>query len=479
MATATLTPSSAWEFLSSYRANPVAFSRDILGADPWSACEDIMRALAQPHARVAVRACHGSAKTWVAAQLVLWWLSTGGIAITTAAKFTQVKKLLWLEIHKAYGKALLPIGGQLNDTELRIAPDCYALGMSTNDETRFQGWHAPRLLFVLDEAPGIAPGIYRAIKGSRAGGDVRQLVLGNPIPPGGPYQDCFTVQRAGWTTFRVDAFDTPNLEGVALAEDGVDGPGRTKELTELTEEELDWAPRPYLTTRRWVLECYTDFGTRSPYWQAKVRGEFPEQAEDALLALGWLEKARQSELNSADDERAFAGIDVAGPGEDETVACVRVGPRIVAMQAWASADPKGAVAAFLAPWKDRLDQVNVDSVGIGWYFARHLEDLDFPVTDVNAGDAANDREKFANLKAELYWGFRERCEQGLVAGLDDELAISQLSTIRYQHKPSGQIAIEKKDDARKRGLKSPDRAEAIILAFAAEQHDSGMSFAEY
>ena len=157
---------------------------------------------------------------------------------------------------------------------------------------------------------------------------------------------------------------------------------------------------------------------------------------------------------------------MAGPGEDETVLCVRRGPRIVLLQAWAGKDPRGDVLAALMPFKDRLQSVNVDSVGIGYYMAKHLKDQSVNVQEVNVGEKAYDPEKYANRKAELYWGLRARTQAGDIAGLTDERAIAQLAGIRYSHNSRGQVVIESKDEARKRGVKSPDRAEAVMLAFA-------------
>jgi hypothetical protein len=66
----------------------------------------------------------------------------------------------------------------------------------------------------------------------------------------------------------------------------------------------------------------------------------------------------------------------------------------------------------------------------------------------------------------LYWGLRLRAQDGDLAGLTDERTIAQLAGIRYSHNSRGQVVIESKEDARKRGVRSPDRAEAVMLAFA-------------
>ena len=161
-----------------------------------------------------------------------------------------------------------------------------------------------------------------------------------------------------------------------------------------------------------------------------------------------------------------AGLDVAGPGEDETVLCLRQGPRIILLRSWAGQDPRGDVLAALAPYRSKLKTINVDVVGIGYYMARHLRDHKLPVREINVGLAARNKEKFLNLKAEIYWGFRERALGGDLAGLTDDRTIAQLAGIRYLQNSRGQIVIESKEEARKRGVKSPDRAEAVILAFA-------------
>ena len=70
-------------------------------------------------------------------------------------------------------------------------------------------------------------------------------------------------------------------------------------------------------------------------------------------------------------------------------------------------------------------------------------------------------------------GYLQRFESRDVAGLTDEKTIAQLASIRYQHNARGQVVIESKEEARKRGVKGPDRAEAVMLAFAAGDHTRG------
>jgi hypothetical protein len=160
---------------------------------------------------------------------------------------------------------------------------------------------------------------------------------------------------------------------------------------------------------------------------------------------------------------------VAGPGDDETVLCIRQGDAILHLEAWADADARGKVLAALRPWKNRgLDAVNYDSAGIGTYFGPALADEGYPVVPVNVGESPTTdkaKEQFLNLRAEVFWNFREWAAEGMLAGLTDRAAIAQLAGIRYEHNRRGQVEIEKKKDARKRGVKSPDRAEAIVLAF--------------
>ena len=445
-------------------ADPVAFSEVYLDETLWEKQVEIMRSV-ECNPRTAVKACHASSKTRTAASLTLWWLAKfeQAVVITTAPTERQVKKLLWGEIHTLAAKSRIrfPVPSAM---ELKLGPKRLALGMTTSAENQavsFAGWHGVNLMIIVDEAPGVDQRVFDAIEGIRTSGNVRVLELGNPVVGSGHFHDNFGANRASCSAISISAFDTPNLKGLTI-----------DDLMGMSEAELDENPCPYLVTRRWVKERYEDWGPEDPRFQARVMGAFPTQGEDALVSLVWLEAASKREaIESAGG--IVAGVDVAGPGKDETVVCIVQDGSILDLLAFGHADPRGEVVSVLRGYGERLALVNVDSIGIGYNFARHLQDLGFPVRDINVSlasfDTAEESEatkQYASLKAQLYWNLRERFRKGKVRGLTDETTLAQLSTIRHLTDSRGRIAIEPKEKARRRGVKSPDRAEALMLALA-------------
>jgi hypothetical protein len=248
--------------------------------------------------------------------------------------------------------------------------DNFALGLSTDQAENFQGYHGKRVLIIADEAPGIEPAIWDAIADIMAGGMVHIVMAGNPTRPSGPFFDAFHLGRGLWNSINIDAFDSPNLRGLTL-----------EKLLQLDSAEggpLDDNPVPYLVPKRWVYDQYSVWWhgdeRSSPVWMSRVRGQFPDQAEDALIKLHWLERAkRRAEEAPVRDTggRQIAGVDV-GIGEAETVVYLcelsKPNSKVLKFGAWRGQDTRGQVVAFLKPYRDRLTQVRVDADGVGHNF---------------------------------------------------------------------------------------------------------------
>jgi hypothetical protein len=213
---------------------------------------------------------------------------------------------------------------------------------------------------------------------------------------------------------------------------------------------------------------------------SRVRAEFPEQAQNALIKLAWLERAKQSAVCDpvvdTGSSRLVAGVDVGG-GEAETVVYVceyrRDRLTIIGLGVWRGEDTRGHVAKYLEQSRRRLSSVRVDAIGIGHNFGLHLRDLGFPVELVNVSRACEDLPQFAennpalrfvNLKAQYYQTLADAFELNHVYGFTDDVTLGQLANLLYEIDSQGRIRIEPKEKARLRGITSPDRAEALMLA---------------
>ncbi len=457
--------------------DPVLFASHVLGMELWAREMEILRTI-KSHRRTAIKACHGVGKTFTLAVAGLWWLARypEGVVLTTSSTMRQVSTQLWLEIHRLAEHARVRYP-KLKSSELTFRDERnFALGFSTNQAINFQGYHAPQLLIIADEAPGIEPGIFDAIAGTMAGGRVHIVMAGNPTIPSGPFFDAFTKERGLWKCLSIDAFDSPNLAGLnleqLLAMDPADG------------GPLDDNPFPQLVTRRWVFEQYQAWWhgneNSSPQWLSRVLARFPDQSENALFKMKWLERARertlQNPITDAGSGPLVAGVDVGG-GESETVVYVceftSNRPKIIRMGAWRGEDTRGQVVSLLKEFRTRLSLVRVDAVGIGHNFGLHLRDCRFPVEMVNVGMpceirpqmAENDpTRRFVNLKACFYQALADAFERDQIEGLTDEETIGQLSGLLCELDSQGRMKIESKEKARARGVRSPDRAEALMLA---------------
>lgn len=462
------------DFVSETEANPNFFGQYVLGRDRWEVQKQIADDLTVPRARIAVKGANATGKTNLSADTVLWWTIHGGITITTAPTFRQVTKTMWPAIRTAHTKARYPLGGKLLNTELQIAPDIFALGMSTDAGVNALGFHG-RILVVIDEAPGIGTGIFDAVRGIRAGGDVRILMLGNPDVEGGPYSEAFTAVGSGYRCYTISAFDTPNLTTLKKRPEEP-WQETLKTLLELSPDALEDNVRPYLATRHWVKEMYDECGVDSPLWESRVLAQFPSQSQYAAYPLAWLEAAKKRTIEVPADADWQAGIDVAEAGEDETVLTVRHGPMIQPgfPISW-SKNPEtiqGEMIEALKPFRGKDIIVAYDAIGVGAYFATPLKQAGFRCVPIKVSESPTDKENFPLLRDEMSWALRDRMKpdaDGMAqfGGLVDEKAFRQLANIRYAPDSQGRRKFESKESLRRRGAKSPDRAESIMLAFSA------------
>ena len=165
--------------------------------------------------------------------------------------------------------------------------------------------------------------------------------------------------------------------------------------------------------------------------------------------------------------RSVLGADIARFGGDETVILSREGSRARVHKVLPQSDTMATSGEIIKAMRETGALVaKIDAVGIGAGVFDRLNEQGIPVEEMQSGAAAQDRERFANARAEWWWSLRTRFEAADIDIPDDETLISQLSGIRYKINSRGQILIESKDDMKRRGVSSPDRADALMLAFS-------------
>ena len=483
-----------------YRDDPAGFARDVLGSRWWTAQTEIADALTR-HRRVAVKAANGVGKTFLAADLCLWFLHTHApsVVLTTAPTWRQVESLLWEEIRRrvrtvnvlAERDATKPkLEGALLQTKLKIAEGHFAMGLSTDEPVRFQGFHADDLLVVLDEACGVPEEIWDAVEGVCVGTNNRVLAISNPLSPAGHFYGLFKSPQ--WKTFTISALAHPNV----VAPDGPRIPGAvTREAVEdriaaWCEEEDEGVSEglPEITTAQTESEGHTaampdtrhpNTDTRNVVWEgrryrpngmfrSRVLGEFPESASDSLFHLDWIEVAMNRKLD--EEAPVVLAVDVARFGSDETVLALRRGLVVTEIRSYRGLDTMETARRVQARAREvGAEIVTVDEVGVGAGVVDRLREKGLsgliPVQFGARPCATGGERQFLNLRAQTFWALRDRLREGTIALLRDPVLQAQMANLRYGYALSGQIQIESKEEIRRRGLPSPDRADALALLF--------------
>jgi hypothetical protein len=444
-----------------YRDDPVGFVREVLGGDPWARQVEILEAV-RDHARVTVRSCHGVGKTYVAACAALWRLHcfSPSVVLTTAPGHRQVKDVFWRQIRRLQNRARVKLPGEVRETAIKIAEDTFALGFATDEGDRFQGFHSPHLFIVVEEASGVSEAIFEAIDGCLTTDGSRILMIGNPTRATGRFRESHRTE--GWRRIQISAFDSPNVSGASLPVDAASA----------TEAPL-WPElvRRELVTPRWVWERQEEWGIESPIYQIRVLGEFPDAGEDTLIPLSWIEAAhaRWRSGGWSKAEPAELGVDVARYGGCETVVIVRRGGVVSRVAAWMGQDLMASTNRIVAIAREEapVGAINVDVIGLGAGVVDRLREQGVPhVYGVNVASRAQDGERYDRRRDELFFVLRERFRTGEIALPPDDRLRAQLASLGYGYTSGGRLQVESKEELRRRGLRSPDRADALMLAFA-------------
>ena len=446
------------------------------------------------YTRTAVQSCHDMGKTHIAGTAVLAYMfpHPNTIVVTTAPSHQLLQNQLWAEMRSVYKRSKYKLGGTLLDGKpsLHINDKWFAIGMTppkSHDpaQSDFQGFHADHIVILFDEATGIPKKIWDMAESMMTSHNVKFWALGNPTDPSSEFANCFKGYQ--YHKIKITCFDSPNLQTNGLRNIN-DLRNETEYVKSLPEEEREAhlnsykVEAPFLLTARFVIGALIKWGFDSPWFQARILGEFPKHALDTLLSPSQIEESFTREIDDSDSYEVI-GVDVARFGSDETVITRFKGkieqPKVVTSKQDLVQTFEMLKNYLLFGDGINVKKVGIDDSGLGGGLTdqiRHDKKLmhRIDLVPLIAAAQANEPEKYLNQRAEMYWLLAQDVKEILRLQKCDESG-SQLSSIKYKITPKSQIQIESKDDMKRRGMPSPDKADSLAMANYMRHSSTGVS----
>ena len=443
-----------------YVNDPVRLVQEVLHMNPTEEQLKLLNSICEGD-HVSARSGRGIGKTTGLAMVIWWYMITRPHCRIpcTAPTENQLRDVLWAELTKQHRQMDDYFADFFEMTTDRIfhvdhKATWFAVARTARKEASesFQGFHEENMMFVVDEASGVPDEIFDVMEGAMTDLGNKALLVGNPTRTFGFFHSTHhEYADKPWKVFHFSS-----------------------EESELVKKNPQW------------LENMADRpgGKTSNFYRVHVLGEFPIEDDSTVIPLPWIVAAVDREIeyirplsNRAVDS---VGVDIAAGGDNDTVFCFLKGVRVIGLVAYEkeeSMKAAGRVAGLTRrgpetrkykgrrrPIPPELIRIDVCGVGIGVYERLMEQGLD--VMGIDVREATSDPTLYVNKRSELYWKLREHFESGMISIPNDKVLIRELASIKYELDSRGRILIWSKQRMKKEGIKSPDRAEALMLAFA-------------
>lgn len=386
--------------------------------------------------KLALAAPNGAGKSErVVAVSILRWLNRWprGRVILTSADAKQIDSQIMPALKAHQGK--FP-GWEFLGRSIRTHDNGFLLAFTTDESSRCEGHHANRfspLLVVIDESKSVDNAIFQAF--DRCTFNV-ELLISSPGLKQGRFYDAFTAHREQFLlTLQVGLKDCPHIP------------------------------------RERIQDVVATYGEASPFTRSTLYGEFMDEDSSQPMAVKYqglidLLDSPPGARISRDQTSAF--VDFAAGG-DENVIAVRSGNKLIDLVAWRDRDTVAAVGRCIIEFRRlglRPEQVWGDAGGLGHPMCDMLRDAGWGINRFDFGGKAYNEKVYFNRGMEIWANLSKSIEKREVVLINDPALVNQLTTRKVFYDMKGRVRLESKDDLRARGLKSPDRADAVAGAFA-------------
>ena len=402
----------------------------------------------------AIASGHGIGKSALVSWIIEWAITTheDTRGVVTANTDNQLRTKTWAELAKWHRLSLFGHWFELTATALYSRDPkhekTWRIDMtpwSERNTEAFAGLHnkGNRVLLIFDEASAIADIIWEVSEGALTDSNTEIIwcAFGNPTRNSGRFRECFGRFKHRWEHRQIDS--------------------RTCRMTNKDQ----------------IAQWVADYGEDSDFVRVRVRGVFPRAGSTQFIGSDLVEAAASREARSGLYDALVIGVDPARFGDDESVIYIRKGRdgKTHPPLKFRGLDTMQLAARVAEQYESfRADGIFVDGGGLGAGVVDRLRQLRVPVIEVQFG-ASPDRSNFGqeaiaylNKGAEM-WGVMREWLAGGGAIPDDNDLKSQLESREYgfaMKDGRDAIQLESKKDMKKRGLSSPDIADALALTFA-------------
>lgn len=453
--------SPAAEKVAKWRLYPVTFVQEVLRATPEDWQFECLEAIhGSGKQRFALKASKGPGKSallsWIG-----WWKMVcfpHPKCVATSISGDNLRDNLWTEFSNWQKRSEL-LKSKFVHTAKRIFakdhPETWFVSARTwpkeadsnaQAET-LAGIHADHVLFLVDEVGGIPDAVIATAEGGLAnaepgsGRTAELWIAGNPTQTSGPLWRACGAQRGLWWVKEISG--------------DPDDPKRAKRVS------ITWARQQIAL-----------WGKDNPWVRVNVFGKFPLGQSNTLIGVQEAEDASHRKLNDATwiDAPKVLGIDVARFGEDRTVFYPRQGRMAFQPKVFRKFDTMyiaGQAALSIIKWEP--DGVLIDQTGIGAGVVDRLRQMGYQVIGIDGSSSplgGADMPAMINRRVEMWWKLADWLRTGGAIPEDNEL-IAELTAPMYKFTKDNELQLESKDDMKKRGIASPDKADALALTFAA------------
>jgi len=421
------------------------------GPDAWQVdiLSHVRDGLPIAHAvQIAIASGHGVGKSALVAWLVLWAITTAEDAkgVVTANTESQLRTKTWPELAKwhrlcAFGKDFTLTATSLYsaDADHEKTWRVDAIPWSERNTEAFAGLHnqGKRILVMFDEASAIPDIIWETTEGALTDEETQIIwaAFGNPTRNTGRFRECFGRLRHRWQHRQIDS--------------------RTARMTNKAQ----------------IAQWVADYGEDSDFVRVRVRGVFPRAGSTQLIPSDVVDasRARWENVHTMSFDPLVLGVDVARFGDDSSIILARRGRHVEWIEPHRGLDTMQLAARVARKIEQHNpDAVFIDEGSMGAGVVDRLRQLNHDVIGVAFGAGATapvGGEKVANKRAEMWCLMRDWLKTGGAIPDDNDLA-ADLTGVEYGYNADDEILLEKKADMKKRGLASPDRADALALTFA-------------